>query len=132
MILVRLYNMIFYNDNPVMGGTTVYFSAGTRLQADHNLYYNPYWEEDVICASFLGDDGCLSSDQINDSTWFAQSGQGQNSAYADPLFQDAPAKDSHLTATSPAVDAGIDAWAPADGLDVRLRGDPPDTGPYEW
>jgi hypothetical protein len=31
-----------------------------------------------------------------------------------------------------AVDAGIDAWAPADDLDVRLRGDPPDTGPYEW
>jgi hypothetical protein len=48
------------------------------------------------------------------------------------LFQNVPAKDFHLTATSPAVDAGIDAWAPADDLDGRLRGDPPDIGPYEY
>jgi hypothetical protein len=129
---VRLYNTIFYNDNPVMGGTTVYFSAGVQLQADHNLYYNPYREEDVICASFLGGDDCFSSDRINNGTWFARSGQGQHSAYADPLFQNVPAKDFHLTATSPAVDAGIDAWAPADDLDGRLRGDPPDIGPYEY
>jgi hypothetical protein len=129
---VRLYNTIFYNDDPIMGGTTVYFSAGTRLQADHNLYYNPFREDDVICASFLGDGVCFSSDQINNGTWLRRSGQGRNSSYADPLFRNAPAKDFHLTATSPAVDAGTAIWAPPDDLEGRLRDAQPDIGPYEW
>ena len=131
---VRLYNTIFYNDDPEMGGTTVYFSAGTQLQADHNLYYNPYREEDVICASFLGENGCFNSDQINDGTWFAQSGQGEHSAYDDPLFLDGPGKDFHLTAGSPALDAGTDTWAPPDDLEGYTRpvGSAPDLGPYEY
>ncbi len=131
---VRLYNTIFYNDNPAMGGTTVFFSAGVRLQADHNLYYNPYRESDVICADFLGAGTCFSGAQINDGTWSARSGQGEHSAYADPLFRDAPGKDFHLMADSPAVDAGTAAWAPPRDLDGRPRpvGRAPDIGPYEY
>jgi len=129
---VRVYNTIFYNDHPAMGGTTVYFSSGTQLQADYNLYYNPYREEDVICASFLGGDDCFSSEDINDGTWFSQSGQGQHSTYADPSFRNASTGDFHLTVASPAVDAGTAAWAPSDDLEGYLRDDHPDIGPYEW
>ena len=133
---VRLYNSTFYNDNAEMGGTIVAFSAGTRLQADYNLYYNPYREEDVICAYFLGhgDDGCFTSGQINEGTWFAQTGQGEHSAYGDPLFHDAAGKDFHLSASSPAVDAGTASWSPPDDLEGRSRpaGGTPDLGPYEY
>ncbi|HEY66475.1 MAG TPA: hypothetical protein G4O02_18140, partial [Caldilineae bacterium] len=131
---VRLYNTSFYNDNPAMGGTTVFFSAGVQLQADHNLYYNPYREFDVICADFLGAGTCFSGAQINDGTWFARSGQGKHSAYADPRFRNAAGKDFHLTADSPAVDAGTAAWAPPRDLDGRPRpaGRAPDIGPYEY
>jgi hypothetical protein len=131
---VRLYNTIFYNDDPEMGGTTVYFSAGVQLQADHNLYYNPYREEDVICAYFLGEGTCFSRAQIDDGTWFARSGQEEHSAYGDPLFLDASGKDFHLMAGSPAVDGGAAAWSPLTDLEGRPRpsGSAPDLGPYEY
>jgi hypothetical protein len=133
---VNLHNTIFFNDDPEMGGTIVAFSAGVQLQADHNLYYNPYREEDVICAYFLGseDDACFAKGQINDGTWFAQSGQGEHSFYGDPLFVDASAKDFHLSRSSPAVDAGTPAWSCPDDLEGHARPaeDAPDLGPYEY
>jgi hypothetical protein len=133
---IRLYNTIFFNDNPEMWGTIVSFSTGTRLQADHNLYYNPYREDAVICANFVGsdDEGCFSHAQINDGTWFARSGQGEHSAYGNPLFVNASAKDFRLTASSPAVDTGVAAWSPPDDLvgHSRPAGSAPDLGPYEY
>jgi hypothetical protein len=133
---VFLHNTIFYNDEPAMGGTIVAFSSGVRLQADHNLYYNPYREEDVICAYFLGseDDACFNKEQINGGAWFAQSGQGEHSTYGDPLFVDPSGKDFNLTAGSPAVDTGTPAWSCPDDLDRRSRplGSGPDLGPYEY
>jgi hypothetical protein len=133
---VTLYNTIFYNDDPEMGGTIVAFSSGVQLQADHNLYYNPYREEDVICAYFLGseDEACFARTQINDGTWFARTGQGEHSAYGDPLFVDASNKDFHLSAGSPAIDMGTPAWSCSDDLERNTRpvGDAPDLGPYEY
>jgi hypothetical protein len=133
---VALYNTIFYNDDPEMGGTIVAFSAGVRLRADHNLYYNPYREEDVICAYFLGseDDACFTHAQINDGTWFARTGQGAHSAYGDPLFAGASAKNFHLSADSPAIDMGTSAWSCPGDLEGHTRpvGSAPDLGPYEY
>jgi hypothetical protein len=133
---VRLYNTIFYNDDSQMGGTTAYFSTGVHLQADHNLYYNPYRENDVICAYFLGagEEACFTSEQIKDGTWFVRSGQGERSLYADPVFVDAAGKDFHLSADSPAVDAGTSVWAPDEDLEgyPRPTGSVPDLGPYEY
>ncbi len=129
---LNLFNNIFYNDNPEMGGTLVYFAEGVNLIADHNLYYNPFREEDVICAHFLGEEACFSNEQINNGAWFAQSGQGEHSFYDDPLFQDASAKDFHLSSGSPAINAGRAGELPLEDLDGLLRDAYPDLGAYEW
>jgi hypothetical protein len=131
---VRLYNNSFYNDNPEMGGTLVYFSPGTTLTADHNLYYNPYRPDAVICAAFLGMDVCFSHDQINNREWFAQSGQDEHSLGVDPLFVDPANGDFHLAEGSPLIDAGLAVEGlPADDLENNPRplGSAPDIGVYE-
>jgi hypothetical protein len=130
---LRLHNTIFYNDNPPMGGTTLYLGEGVHLTADHNIYYNPYREEDVICAGFLGGQ-CFSKDDINDGTWFNASGCGEHSIYAEPLFVNPATQDYHLTVESPAIDAGTVEDAPLDDLDGnnRPQGDGYDIGPYEY
>jgi hypothetical protein len=131
MSTIRLYNNIFYNDNPVMGGTLLYFAAGAQLEADHNLFYNPYREEDVLV--FEGD-GEFNRDQINDGTLFAQTGHNEHSRYVDPLFVDAANGDFHLNAGSPAVDVGVtNEWVPDNDLEGNPRpaGNAPDLGAYE-
>jgi hypothetical protein len=114
-----------------MGGTSVYLAPDLTFQGDHNLYYNPYREDAVMCAEFL--DNCYSADEINNGTWAAASGQETHSRYADPLFADPAGKDFHLTAESPAVDAAAVFWSPSDDLDGNPRpsGPAPDVGPYE-
>jgi hypothetical protein len=128
---LHMHNTIFFNDNPVMAGTMVYLSPDLTFTGDHNLYYNPYREHDVICAEFLGD--CFSAAEINDGTWAAASGQESHSRYADPAFANAAAEDFRLTSASPALDAGNPAWSPSDDLDGNPRpsGPAPDIGPYE-
>jgi hypothetical protein len=116
---ITLHNNIFYNHNPAMGGTTVYYPEGAILTADHNLYYNPYREDDVICADFLG--RCFSDDEINDGTWYAASGSGEHSAYADPVFVDPTDNDYHLQAVSPCIDAGTNEGAPEVDIDSDPR-----------
>jgi hypothetical protein len=131
---VTLYNNIFYNDNPEMGGTLVYFSPGTTLTADHNLYYNPYRSDGVICAAFLGADVCFSHDQINGGEWFSQSGQDEHSLAVDPLFVDPANGDFHLAAGSPLIDAGLAAEGlPPEDLENNPRpaGSAPEVGAYE-
>jgi hypothetical protein len=126
---VTLFNNIFYNDNPVMGGTSLYVSGAVDLVSGNNLFYNPYREEDVICI----EDDCFNMNQINDGSYFSQSGNGENSLYADPLFLDAENGDLHLSAGSPALDAGEGSSAPDEDLDgaPRPEGEAPDIGAYE-
>jgi len=129
---ISLYNNIFYNDHLEMAGATVYYPEGAILTADHNLYYNPHREDDVICADFAG--RCFSSDEINDGTWYAETGNGQHSLYGDPLFVNAANRDYHLTAYSPAINAGTSEGAPAADLDgiSRPQGESHDIGSYEY
>ncbi|MDH7486063.1 MAG: choice-of-anchor Q domain-containing protein [Anaerolineae bacterium] len=129
---VTVHNTIFFNDNPANGGTTLFVASGVNMTADYNLYYNPYRTDDVIC--YGPTDRCYSAQEINDGTWFAQTGNGEHSAYGDPLFVNAPGKDFHLTAASPAVDAGTGQGAPTVDLDgnPRPQGAGYDIGPYEY
>lgn len=127
-----LYNNIFYNDNPAMSGATVYYPEGVILTADHNLYDNPYGEDGVICADFAG--RCFSSSEVNDGTWYAETGNGQHSLYGDPLFVNAASHNYHLAAYSPALDAGTSEGAPSVDLDgiSRPQGEGYDIGAYEY
>jgi len=129
---VTLRNTIFFNDNPANGGTTLWVASGVSMTADYNLYYNPYRTDDVICYDPIG--SCYSATEINDGTWFAQTGHGEHSTYADPLFLDAPNRNFHLTVGSPAVDTGTGAGAPVVDLDgnPRPQGVGVDIGPYEY
>lgn len=129
---VNLHNNIFSNDDENMGGTLLYYPRLTTLLADHNLYYNPYRDSDVICATFLPGEPCFSADEINSGAWTAASGQGAHSRYADPLYFAPGADDHHLTAASPAVDAGSASHAPADDLEGLPRDAAPDIGAYEY
>jgi len=126
---VTLYNNIFYNDDPEVGATLLYVSSKVRLDADYNLFFNPFREEDVIC----GEEVCFSAEQINDGTYFAQTGFGEHSLYGDPQFLDAANGDFHLAETSPALDAGDSKHAPADDLETTPRpvGDGVDIGAYK-
>jgi len=49
-----------------------------------------------------------------------------------PLFVDEPNGDYHLTAASPAVNAGTTSGAPIDDIDGALRDAQPDIGAYEF
>ncbi len=127
---VTLVNNIFSNDDPRMGGSLIFFPAEVTLVADHNLYHNPYREGDLICAEFLDPGACFSATDVAGGAWTAASGQGAHSRYGDPRYR-APGSDFHLTETSPAVDAGTPAGAPAGDLDGRSRDALPDLGAYE-
>ena len=78
----------------------------------------------MICAEYM--DACFSADDINDGTWFAGSGQGEHSLYADPSFVDAVGRDLHLQAGSPAVNAGTSDGAPPFDLESQPRDSAPD------
>ena len=49
-----------------------------------------------------------------------------------PLFVDEPGGDYHLTAASPAINAGTTIGAPSDDLDGALRDAQPDIGAFEY
>jgi hypothetical protein len=127
---VELFNNIFYNDNPDMGGTTLFVSDAVDLSAGHNLYYNPYREEDVIC---LGEEPCFNKEEIDAGTPLTRAGFDGQDRYGDPLFVDAANGDFHLSNASPALDAGSLGHAPNHDLEESPRpsGGAPDIGAYE-
>ena len=57
---------------------------------------------------------------------------GTGNISLDPQFVDAASGDFHLQATSPCVNAGTAAGAPATDLDANLRDTTPDMGAYEY
>lgn len=101
---LSIYNSIFYNDNPLMEGTLLYFGQEAETPTlSHNLFFNPYRTDAVICADFAPLSGvCFSDADINSGA-----GMWKDNLYADPLFADAAARDYQLTVNSPACDAGL-------------------------
>jgi hypothetical protein len=132
-VALTLVNNIFaFNADPTEGGPTgIYLGGGVQLVEHHNLYYSQ--EEGEITAEFLsGHDPDITRAEIADGTWTALTGQGQNEQTGAPLFGSGwPAVDLHLQGSSPAVDAGTAAGAPADDAEGQLRDARPDLGAYE-
>jgi hypothetical protein len=129
-----LYNNIFYNDRPEMGGTLVYVGPGVSLSAAGNLYFNPYRDDAVVCAAFLSPERCFSSEEINDGTWLSVSGRGEGDLYADPRFVDPAAFNYRYLPASLARDSAVAGFLPVDDLDGVSRPQRLgyDRGPYEY
>lgn len=115
-----LKNNIFYNNLC----KDVYVSAGAGTTDDvfnRNIYFrNDYtnnWHWLGTYASALGD-------------WRFVSGLDSVSLTSDPMFVDPANRDYHLTATSPAIDAGENVGLSADKDGNPIQGIP-DIGAYE-
>lgn len=123
---ITIRNSIFYNDNPAMEGTLLYFGPDVKDPIiENNLFFNPYRIDSVICADFAPFNGQCWSDA--DLSTF-----GAHNAYADPRFVKASVKDFHLSANSPALNAGVSTPpVPSDDLDGNPRDPAPDLGAYE-
>lgn len=130
---MAVYNNIFYNDDPRMTGAILFVAhADITLQADYNVYFNPHAEEVLICMD-EGHELCFAADEVADGTFFARTGYGEHSVYADPLFVDPVNGDLRLAADSPALDHGDATHAPLDDVLQALRpaGAGVDIGAYE-
>lgn len=126
---VTLRNNTFANAVPENEGTLLYVSAGTKLTAGHNLFYDPYRTDCVVDAAYGS--GCLASTDI-EKPWAGVTGQGAGSIYSNPKFND-PLTNFRPASDSPAIDAGSSEGAPATDIECRPRpqGRAVDIGPYE-
>ena len=116
-----------FHNNIFSGLKTAIFTEGTLdLPITHNLFHN-------IEKSFVNQGG---NDLGNDLLfWELLAENAMDNLEGSPLLVD-PVGDRnfHLRATSPAIDAGTNAFAPADDLDGNARpvGEKVDIGPYEY
>ena len=124
---ITIRNSIFYNNNPAMEGTLLYFGAdAAKPVVENTLVFNPYRGDALVCADFSPYTGQCWSDADVTRLPF-----GSRILYGDPLFTGAAAKDFHLAPSSPAINAGGADGAP--GLDLAgvARVGQPDLGAYE-
>jgi len=120
---ISLVNNIFaYN----YGG--VHFDSSILLEKeDHNIYWS---RED---AEISTGNRRYSRNEINEQTWFKETGKGGRSFCRDPLFVDPSCRDFRLAKNSPAIDRGTIEGAPGSDINgnVRPQGGGFDIGPYE-
>jgi hypothetical protein len=102
-------NNILYNNHSFRGSIDISADSLPGLTSDYNVVMN----------RFLINDGAVQSL----AQWRAATGQDQHSIVATPaqLFVNVAADDYHLSATSPALNAGTSVEAPAIDLEGRAR-----------
>jgi hypothetical protein len=130
--LILVNNIFAFNADPTDGGPTgIYLGGGVQLTEHHNLYYSR--EDGEITAEFLdGHDPDVTRAEIANGTWTTLTGQGQNDLTSDPFFVSGwSAVNLHLQQSSPAVNTGSAAEAPANDAEGRPRDPQPDIGAYE-
>ncbi len=120
---IALVNNIFaYN----YGG--VHFGSSVLLEKED---YNIYWSRED--AEISTNNRRYSRDEINEHSWFKETGRGERSFCRDPLFVDPSRNDFRLAKNSPAIDRGAKEGAPGVDIDANIRpqGWGIDIGPYE-
>ena len=117
----QFHNNIFSNVK------TAIYTAGTfDLPITHNLFHNVRVDFVEQAGNNLGNDLLF---------WELVAVNATDNLEGDPQLVDpVTTRDFHLQATSPAIDAGTNAFAPADDFDgvVRPIGAAVDIGPYEY
>jgi len=122
-IRISLINNIFaYN----YGG--VHFDSSAVLEKED---YNIFWSRED--AELSNNNRRYSRDEINERSWFKETGRGEHSFCRDPLFVDPSRNDFRLAKNSPAIDRGAKESAPGADIDgnIRPQGWGIDIGPYE-
>ena len=118
----RFHNNIFAGMH-----TAIYTDDIYDLPITHNIFYDIGRDIVSQAGSSLGN---------NLEFWELLAENANNNLAVAPRLVDVDSleKDFHLQATSPAIDAGTDAYAPDDDLDgaARPAGDAVDIGPYEY
>jgi Divergent InlB B-repeat domain/CARDB/Right handed beta helix region len=129
---VELFNNVLSGNDKLLD-----FLDCVNLTEDFNLFFRPNASADHIiervgCVA-TGSTVRFSGTAINGGLWFGHSGQGANSRAADPLYAGAASDDFHPLASSPLIDAGSSAAAPAVDFDgtARPQGAAADIGAYE-
>ena len=117
----RFHNNIFTGVK-----TAIYINGTFDLPITHNLFDN-------IRVDFVDQAGNNLGNDL--SFWELLAANATDNLEGDPLLVDpVTTRDFHLQSTSPAIDAGINDFAPADDLDgvIRPVGTIVDIGPYEY
>ena len=118
----RFHNNIFAGMH-----TAIYTAEIYDLPITHNIFYDIGRDIVSQAGSSLGNDL---------EFWELLAENANNNLAVAPRLVDVDSfeKDFHLQATSPAIDAGTNAYAPDDDLDgaARPAGDAVDIGPYEY
>ena len=106
--------------------TAIYIEGTFDLPITHNLFHD-------IKTGFVNQGGSGVGDDL--TFWELLSDGATNNLEGDPRLVDPVTnRDFHLQATSPAIDAGTNDFAPEDDLDgvARPVGATVDIGPYEY
>ena len=117
----RFHNNIFSGMD-----TAIYTADPFDLLITHNLFHN-------IRLDFVSQGGSGLGNDLD--FWELLATNASDNLSGDPLLvSPVISRDFHLQATSPAIDAGTNAFAPADDLDgvTRPVGVTVDIGPYEY
>ena len=116
-----------FHNNIFSGVKTAIYIGGTfDLPITHNLFHD-------IKADFISQAGSGIGNDV--AFWELLSDGATDNLEGDPRLVDpVTTRDFHLQSTSPAIDAGTNAFAPADDLDgvTRPVGAIVDIGPYEY
>ena len=121
--LVLVNNIFAFNTGPDVGSPTgLYLGQGvTIVEKGNNLFYSR--ADCEIQAEFIAEETCIDQASIAAGGW---------GMVSDPLFVSGyPNPDTHLTASSPTIDAGSASHAPTMDLEGNPRDAEPDIGTYE-
>ena len=116
-----------FHNNIFTGVKTAIYTDGTfDLHITHNLFHNVKIDFVEQAGNNLGNELLF---------WELVAGNATDNLEGDPQLVDpVTTRDFHLQSASPAIDAGTNAFAPADDFDgvIRPVGATVDIGPYEY